>query len=70
MSDVPFYERITCTVPQALQATGLGRTKFYELVNRGVVEITKIDGRTLAIVASLKRLAQPIDPAAQKKVAA
>lgn len=66
MHRVPFNERITCTVPDALAATGLGRTKFYELIGRKIVETTKVDGRTLVIVDSLKRIAHgAADPTAE-----
>ena len=61
MTAIPFYERISCTVPDALQATGLGRTKLYELIGKGVVETTKVGTRTLVMVASLKRLTNPAD---------
>lgn len=61
---IPFYERITCTVPDALQATGLGRTKLYDLISKGTVETTKVGTRTLVIVASLRRLAEPTKTAA------
>lgn len=56
---IPFHERITCTVPDALQATGIGRTKLYDLIGKGLVETTKVGTRTLVVVASLKRLASP-----------
>ena len=35
---------------------GMGLTKFYELMNRGVIESKKIDGMRLAKVASIKAL--------------
>lgn len=66
---MPFHERIFCTVPDALDALSLGRTKFYELVSRGDIKITKVDSRTLVIVDSLKKLASPVDPAAMKTAA-
>ena len=59
VQNIPFFERFTCTVPDALQATGLGRTKLYELISNGVIETTKVGTRTLVVVASLKRVAEP-----------
>lgn len=53
---IPFYERISCTIPAACQATGLGRTKLYELMGSGRVVSAKVDGRTLISVASLRNL--------------
>jgi len=35
---------------------GMGVTKFYELMNRGTIENTKLDGMRLAKVASIKSL--------------
>jgi hypothetical protein len=31
MADIPFRERIFCTINEAAQATGSGRSKIYEL---------------------------------------
>ena len=33
MADIPFRERIFCTINEAAQATGSGRSKIYELIN-------------------------------------
>jgi excisionase family DNA binding protein len=55
-SRVPFRERISCTVSDACKATGLGPTKLYELINDGRVVATKVDGRRLISVASLRKL--------------
>jgi len=35
---------------------GIGLTKFYELMNRGIIENAKVDGMRLAKVASIKSL--------------
>jgi excisionase family DNA binding protein len=50
---IPFRERITCTVGEACNATGLGRTKLYELIKRQQVATTKVGARTLVNVESL-----------------
>jgi excisionase family DNA binding protein len=49
----PFRERITCTVAEACIATGLGRTKLYELIKLKKVAASKVGARTLIDVRSL-----------------
>jgi len=56
MSSVPFKDRISCTVPEATEATGLGHTKLYELINDGKIESFKIGSRRLIKVESLRKL--------------
>ncbi len=56
MTDIPFRERVTCTVPEALRVTGLGRTKLYELINRESLRTLKIGRRRLIVVESLLAL--------------
>jgi hypothetical protein len=36
LSTMPFAQRLTCTIDDACEATGLGRTKLYELIAAGV----------------------------------
>lgn len=55
-SVVPFRERITCTIPEACQAIGLGRSKVYELMADGQLRTMTIGRRRLVVVASLLRL--------------
>ncbi len=55
-SRIPFHERITCTIPDACAATGLGRTLLYEKIGAGLVQSTKVKGRRVVLVASLKAL--------------
>ena len=50
---LPFAQRLTCTVAEACEATGLGRTKIYELIGDGRVATTTIGRRRLVIVQSL-----------------
>lgn len=54
----PNLKPITVTVDNALKISGLGRTKFYELVNKGVIKTTTIGRRRLVVYASLEELAQ------------
>jgi hypothetical protein len=51
---IPFRERIYCSVEEGMDAIGVGRTKFYELINAGVVRIRKVGKKTLVEVDSLK----------------
>ena len=48
---------ITVTVATALAVTGLGRTKFYELVKQGRIRTRGIGRRTLVVYADLESLA-------------
>jgi excisionase family DNA binding protein len=56
MSNIPFRERISCTVPEACVATGLGRTKLYEEIAAGRIETCKVGKRVLVLVSSLENL--------------
>jgi hypothetical protein len=58
-SAIPFRERISCTIPEACAATGLGRTKMYEEIGAGRVHVRKFGTRTLIVVASLVALIDP-----------
>jgi excisionase family DNA binding protein len=55
----PFSERVTCTISEACAASGLGRTKIYEILADGRLESTRIDRRRLILVASLLKLLEP-----------
>ena len=56
VGDVPFAQRLACTVNEACKAIGLGRTKLYELISEGRVETTMIGRRRLVLVRSLLTL--------------
>jgi hypothetical protein len=56
---IPFRERISCTIPEACAATGLGRTKMYEEIGAGRIQTRKFGTRTLIVVASLVALIDP-----------
>lgn len=55
---IPFDQRVTCTIADACEATGLGRTKIYELIGDGRLVATSVGRRRLVIVASLLMLIQ------------
>ena len=56
---VPFPDRLSCTIAEACEATGLGRTKVYELIGEGRLETTRIGRRRLVFVRSLRTLLEP-----------
>jgi hypothetical protein len=58
---IPFALRLSCTIDEACQATGIGRTKLYEEMGAGRVQSTTIGKRRLVLLPSLLRL---LDPAA------
>jgi excisionase family DNA binding protein len=60
-TSIPFGERLTCTIAEACEATGLGRTKLYELIGDGRVDTATIGRRRLVKVRSLRRLVQMED---------
>lgn len=64
MDYIPFRDRVTCTVNEACQATGLGRSSIYELIGEGRLETTKVNGRRLILVRSVLKLAEPSAKAA------
>ena len=51
-------EPLTVRIPVAVRLTGIGRSKLYELIKSGDVEIVKVGATTLVMVASLRRLIQ------------
>ena len=64
MDTIPFAHRLSCTVAEACAATGLGRTKLYELIGAGSVATTLIGRRRLVSVKSLLHLITP-EPSTQ-----
>ena len=59
MTETNPLKPITVTVTTALAVTGLGRTKFYELVKEGRIRTVAIGRRTLVVFADLEKLAEP-----------
>jgi excisionase family DNA binding protein len=55
-STIPFVQRLTCTVAEACEVTGIGRTKLYELIGDGRLDTTTIGRRRLVLVRSLLSL--------------
>lgn len=50
------FEPLTVRVPVAIQLTGIGRSKLYELIKAGEIEVVKIGASTLITYSSLERL--------------
>ncbi|MDE2111483.1 MAG: helix-turn-helix domain-containing protein [Alphaproteobacteria bacterium] len=51
--EIPFAERPTCTVKEACRASGLGRTKLYELFDDDRIKSFTVGRRRLVHVPSL-----------------
>lgn len=49
---LPFAERLSCTIDEACEATGLGRTKLYQLIGAGQIITTTVGRRRLVVVRS------------------
>ncbi len=56
VTTIPFAQRLTSTVAEAREATGLGRTKLCELIGEGCLKTTTIGRRPLVLVRSLRTL--------------
>jgi len=55
---------VTLSVSSAVQCIGIGRTKLYQLINDGELDVVKIGRRTLITTASIERmLGTPDSPA-------
>lgn len=49
------FDTITVKISVAVQITGIGRTKMYELIKDGQIEAVKVGTATLVPVDSLRR---------------
>ena len=47
---------LSVRISTAVKMTGLGRSKIYELIQEGAIDIVKVGSATLIPVASLERL--------------
>ena len=61
-------ERYALTLPEAVQFSGLGRTKLYALAAEGRISFKKCGKRTLILAEDLKRLIESL-PAADIRLA-
>lgn len=53
-------EPMTVRIPTAIQLTGIGRSKLYQLIASGEIETVKVGASTLVSVASLRRLTKTV----------
>jgi excisionase family DNA binding protein len=56
MKSIPFRERFYCSINEACEAIGFGRSKLYGLIKNERIRTVRIDGRTKIVVASLLEL--------------
>lgn len=56
---MPFAARLSATIAETCRATGLGKTKIYELINAGKIETFTVDARRLVRVWSVVQLLDP-----------
>ena len=54
MSDADPHKPLTVRIREACRMTGIGRSKFYELIQEGEIEVIKVGGMTLVPVAELE----------------
>jgi excisionase family DNA binding protein len=55
-SAIPVAQRLTCTIAEACEVTGLGRTKLQELIGDGFLTTATVGRRRLVLVKSLLSL--------------
>jgi excisionase family DNA binding protein len=55
ISEIPFTQCLTCTIKEACNAIGLGRTKLYQLIGEAMIETRQIGRRRLVHIPSLLR---------------
>ena len=53
---MPSFEPITVRIPAAIQMTGIGRSKIYELIAEGALDVVKVGTSTLITVESIRRM--------------
>ncbi|ALH81585.1 MAG: excisionase [Sphingopyxis sp. 65-8] len=55
-SEIVFMEPLTVRIPTAVELTGLSRSRIYELIVSGDLEVVKVGRSTLVLYTSLKAL--------------
>jgi hypothetical protein len=53
---IPFRERLSCSVADAVVATGKSRSAIYQAMKNGQLEYRKHGAKTLILVPSLMKL--------------
>jgi excisionase family DNA binding protein len=54
MSDADPMKPLTVRIREACRLTGIGRSRFYELIQEGEIAVIKVGGMTLVPVAALE----------------
>lgn len=54
MNDPTSNQPLTVRIPEACRMTGIGRSKLYELIQAGEIEIVKVGRMTLVPVDALQ----------------
>jgi excisionase family DNA binding protein len=54
MSDADPHKPLTVRIREACRMTGIGRSKLYELIQEGEIEVIKVGGMTLVPVNALE----------------
>jgi hypothetical protein len=55
-------EPLTVRIPRAMEMTGIGRSKLYELFSEGAIETVKVGTMTLVVVSSLRAFLRGCPP--------
>ena len=55
-SESAAFTLLSVRIPTAVKMTGIGRSKLYELIQEGEIEVVKIGSATLIPFASLQQL--------------
>lgn len=55
-TDVPFRERLKCSIKEAEQYGGLGNTIIWQLINQGRIKTSKVGSKVLIDVPSYCRV--------------
>ncbi|MET1755689.1 helix-turn-helix domain-containing protein [Novosphingobium sp. RD2P27] len=55
---MPMMEPLAVRIPEACRMIGIGRSKLYELIADGTIEIVKIGSVTVVPVSQLKALVE------------
>jgi excisionase family DNA binding protein len=59
LTAMKFSERVSCTVKEGVEGTGLSRSRIYEAIADGRLKSKMVNGRRLLIVESLLRFVSP-----------
>lgn len=62
VEQIPFWDRLTCSVDEACTVTSLGRSSVIKMMDSGKLETRKIGRRRLVLIRSLQALVAPPTP--------